>query len=342
MAVLTNRFWTTSLNSDPSVVGKTIQLGTRSATVIGVLEPSVPYPADTEIIANMVTSPHHMGAQMVTMRTHRMTQLFGRLKPGKTIDDARSELSTIHAGLKTEHPESYPAARRHAHRRRRAARSDRRAGAADPAGAARVRPRVVFIIACSNVANLILARSVRREGELAVRAALGASRGALRRTLLAESLVLCGAGAVLGVLLARPMVAIVASFAARFSVRALEVTVDSSLLWVGADARDGRGRSARLRAEAAVGAVARPADRASPRGSIRITPGHQSPPEDVRDDADRVFVRAARRRGHVARDADRAADREHRLRHAAGAGDRPADADARLRQRPRTSRSTSR
>ena len=61
---------------------------------------------------------------------------------------------------------------------------------------------VVFVIACSNVANLILARSVRREGELAVRAALGASHGALRRTLLAESLVLCGAGAVLGVLIA--------------------------------------------------------------------------------------------------------------------------------------------
>ena len=69
---------------------------------------------------------------------------------------------------------------------------------------------VVFVIACSNVANLILARSVRREGELAVRAALGASHGALRRTLLAESLVLCGAGALLGVLLARPLVAVVA------------------------------------------------------------------------------------------------------------------------------------
>jgi predicted permease len=90
------------------------------------------------------------------------------------------------------------------------------------------------VIACSNVANLILARSVRREGELAVRAALGASRGALRRTLLAESLVLCGAGAVLGVLLARPFVAVVASYAARFSVRALDVTVDASVLWVGA------------------------------------------------------------------------------------------------------------
>ena len=65
---------------------------------------------------------------------------------------------------------------------------------------------LVFVIACSNVANLILARSVRREGELAIRAALGASAGALRRTLLAESLLLCGAGAVLGVLIARPMV----------------------------------------------------------------------------------------------------------------------------------------
>ena len=64
--------------------------------------------------------------------------------------------------------------------------------------------------------------------ELAVRAALGASDGALRRTLLAESLLLCGAGAVLGVLIARPMVAILARYASRFSVRALDVTVDSS------------------------------------------------------------------------------------------------------------------
>src|SRR5439155_13614884 len=93
---------------------------------------------------------------------------------------------------------------------------------------------LVFIIACSNVANLILARSVRREGELAIRAALGASTRALRRTLLAESLLLCGAGALLGVVIARPMVAILARYAARFSVRALDLTVDSSLLWVGA------------------------------------------------------------------------------------------------------------
>ena len=232
VVVLTQRFWTTSLNRDPAVVGRTIALGTRSATVVGVLEPSIPYPADTEIIANVVTSPHHLDATMVTARTHRMTELFGRLAPGATIDDARAELKSVHDAMMQEHPEAYSASAEV-----QVSVTPLRDQLAAPA-----RPilllllaasAVLFVIACSNVANLILARSVRREGELAVRAALGASRGALRRTLLAESLVLCGAGALLGVLLARPLVAIVARFAARYSVRALEVTVDASLLWVG-------------------------------------------------------------------------------------------------------------
>src|SRR6476619_1134952 len=106
-AVLTYRFWTTSLNSDATVIGKTIRLGPRTATVVGVLEPSVPYPADTEIIANVVTSPHHLGATMVTSRVHRMTELFGRLAPGATLEEARAELTTVHAAMMREHPEAY-------------------------------------------------------------------------------------------------------------------------------------------------------------------------------------------------------------------------------------------
>ena len=65
-AVLTHRFWTTTLKSDPPVLGKTVRLGDRSATIVGVLEPSVPYPAETEIIANVVTSPHHLSRRCWT------------------------------------------------------------------------------------------------------------------------------------------------------------------------------------------------------------------------------------------------------------------------------------
>jgi hypothetical protein len=106
-AVLTQRFWTKSLNSDPGVIGKPIRLGTRTATVVGVLEPSIPYPADTEIMANVVTSPHHLGATMVTERTHRMTELFGRLAPGASVEDARAELVAAHGAMIAEHREAY-------------------------------------------------------------------------------------------------------------------------------------------------------------------------------------------------------------------------------------------
>jgi putative ABC transport system permease protein len=233
VAVLTHRFWKDVLNRDPTVIGQTIRLGSTPATVIGVLEPSVPYPTETQIIANMVTSPHHLGATMNTDRKHRMTDLFGRLAPGAAMEAARAELTSVHASMLREHPDAYsPQARIQLQVRTL---QDQIASPARTillvllAAAA-----VVFIIACSNVANLILARSIRREGELAVRAALGAGRGALRRTLLAESLVLCAAGATLGLMLADSLVTVVARYAARFSVRALESSVDSGVLSLGA------------------------------------------------------------------------------------------------------------
>src|SRR5262249_37191665 len=232
-AVLTYRFWKTAFNSDPTVVGKDVRLGVGTATIVGVLEPSIPYPTETEIMANMVTSPHHLGATMVTRRTHRMTDLFGRLKDGVTFDAARAELAALHTAMIHEHPGDYS---KRANVQLRVAKL--RDQIAAPARTILLvllsAAGIVFVIACSNVANLILARSVRREGELALRAALGASNAALRRTLLAESLVLCAAGAVAGLYLSDPLVTLMARYAARFSVRALEVTVDSTVVWVGA------------------------------------------------------------------------------------------------------------
>jgi len=238
VVVLTYRFWTTTLRKDPGVIGKTVRLGSgpmgdRSATIIGVLEPSVPYPQDTEIIANMVTSPHHLSATMVTDRLHRMTELFGRLAPGVTIDQARVELRTVYGAMTKENPGDY-SPKANYQIGAKLLRDQITSGARTVLLVLLAASALVFIIACSNVANLILTRTVRREGELAVRAALGASTGALRRMLLAESLLLCGAGAAVGVWSAQPLVAILARYASRFSVRALDLTVDSSLLWVGA------------------------------------------------------------------------------------------------------------
>jgi predicted permease len=232
-AVLTHRFWTTALNSDPSVLGKTVRLGARSATIVGVLEPSVPYPAETELIANVVTSPHHLSATMVTGREHRMTELFGRLAPGVDLEGARAELKAVHADIVRENPGTYSKQSNFtisAVRLRDQITSRARTVLLVLLAAS----GLVFIVACSNVANLILARTVRREGELSVRAALGASPRALRRTLLAESVLLCGTGAALGVLSAQPMVSVLARYASRFSIRALDLAVDSSILWVGA------------------------------------------------------------------------------------------------------------
>ncbi|MGA8729980.1 MAG: ADOP family duplicated permease [Terracidiphilus sp.] len=234
--VLTYGFWRNSLHSDPSVIGKAVRLesysGARSAVVVGVLEPSVPYPVATEIIANVVTSPHHLSATMVTGREHRMTEVFGRLAPGATLESARAELRTVYAAMLSAHPEIYKSeyhyqinvTRMHEQINSRANTILWVLFAASG---------LLFVIACSNVANLVLARTVRREGELAVRSALGASTAVLRRSLLAESIVLCGSGVVAALLLAVPMVAVLGRYASRFSVRANDLTLDFSLVWCG-------------------------------------------------------------------------------------------------------------
>jgi putative ABC transport system permease protein len=234
--VLTYQFWNSSLHRDPSVVGKTVRLGgfkdTRSATIVGVLEPSVPYPVETELIANIICSEHHLSATMKTGREHRMTEVFARLAPSATLDSARAELNTVYSGMVAAHPDVYKpndhyqiaVTRMHEQINSRANTILWVLFAASG---------LLFIIACSNVANLVLARTVRRESELAVRSALGASTGALRRSLLAEAIILCGSGALAGVLIAAPMVTVLARYASRFSVRAQGLTLDFGLVWIG-------------------------------------------------------------------------------------------------------------
>ncbi len=160
---------------------------------------------------------------------------------------------------------------------------------------------LLFVIASSNVANLVLARTLRRESELAMRSALGASTAALRRSLLAESLVLCGSGVTAALLIAAPMVAILGRYAARFSVRADDLHLDFSLVWFGVGLA--------LVASIFLAYIPRlPSTKASPAFAIdgrwnaqrhRL----QSPPAHLRCHADHRLVPAAVGRGPAAADA---------------------------------------
>ena len=193
----------------------------------------MPYPEDTEIIANIVTSSHHLSATMVTGRIHRMTELFARLAPGADLPRARAELDSVYQAMKRDHSDAYPSGSNFQISATRL-RDELTSGARTILLVLMAASLLVFVIACSNVANLILARTVRRANELSVRAALGATSFDLRRVLLAESLLLSAAGAVLGILAAGPLVAILSRYASRYSIRALDITVDPAMLWLGA------------------------------------------------------------------------------------------------------------
>jgi putative ABC transport system permease protein len=226
--VLTYKFWSTSLHHDPNVIGKTVRLdgvmGSRTAVIVGVLEPSVPYPVATEFMANVVTSPHHLSATMVTGREHRMTEVFARLAPGADLPAARAELQTKYTAMMAAHPEVYKAEDHYAIAVTRM-HDQINSRANTVLWVLFAASGLLFVIACSNVANLVLARTVR--------SALGATRKALRRALLAESLVLCISGVVGALIIAAPMVAVLGRYAARFSVRADGLTLDFSLVWIG-------------------------------------------------------------------------------------------------------------
>jgi putative ABC transport system permease protein len=227
--VLSHGFWMKHYRGDSSIVGKQVRLGGGSATVIGVLQPAPFFPRAVDAFFNMVASPHHVSAQMVQGRTHRMTEVVARLTPTATLEQVRAEVATVYARIQDQYQEAY-----------------------DPGSHFRVavipfkevlgeRARLtlwllmgaaafVLIISAANVVNLTLMRGVRREHELVVRAALGAGVSRLRRLLLVENLLLTLLAAGLGVLIAVGGVGLLTSLAERYSPRASEIRLDGVVL----------------------------------------------------------------------------------------------------------------
>ena len=102
--MLTHEYWQKKFGGDPQIVGKTLRVGGKAVTVVGVLQAAPYFPAKIDALMNMVNSEHHLSATMVTGRTHRMTEMIARLAPGATVEQARAEVATITQRVHTEFP----------------------------------------------------------------------------------------------------------------------------------------------------------------------------------------------------------------------------------------------
>ena len=231
VAVLTYEYWQRVLSGDPEIVGKSLDLTSTVATIVGVLEPGSHYATERQqdFYANYTTNDHYSSATMEDERRHRMTDVFARLAPGATVGEARAELNKVLATFHQDYPDDYPEVL--GLEIAVTPWKDQLVSRARPTlalllGAA----AFVLIIACANVANLTLARSLRRERELAVRSALGAGAGKLRTQLFLESLVLALTGAALGLLLAYGMLDALRAYTARFTNRTGEIAIDLGVL----------------------------------------------------------------------------------------------------------------
>jgi putative ABC transport system permease protein len=231
VSVLTHEFWMEHFGGDPKVIGKTVRINDMVSTIVGVVQREPHYPQRTDVFVNTVTSPHHLSATMKQGRTHRMTEVFGRLAPNATVEQARAEIKGISAHVFADHPEAYEKAARYAIdvNPLRVAINERASltlwllmGAAG----------FVLLIACANVANLTLMRGVGREREMLVRAALGAGRMRLRVLLMIENLTLALIGGAIGVLVAFAALKMLTAFAAQITPRADEIRVDGLVLVV--------------------------------------------------------------------------------------------------------------
>jgi putative ABC transport system permease protein len=227
--VLSHNYWMARHGGDPAIVGKVFQMNSRPHTVIGVLPPIPQYPQESDVYMPTSQCPTRSSARFQQNRNGRMMTVFGRLKPGVTLAAAQADLSARAGRMAQSYPESYPRERQYGIVARGL--RDELTGKAQPLllvllGAT----GFVLLIACANVANLLLARLLRVERELAVRAALGASRWRLVRQLLAEGVLLSLAGGALGVLLAPFALRALIGFAERFTARAAEVSIDTPVL----------------------------------------------------------------------------------------------------------------
>jgi len=230
--ILSYTYWQTKFGSDPNIVGQVFQMNDRPHTVVGVL-PNVPhYPQENDVYMPVLACPFRAAAEQRIAQNRRAFAalvVFGRLRPGVTRERAAANVEAICGRFARENPRVYRPE------------SGFTATAADVRGelTATARPMLlilmgttglILLIACANVANLTLARLLRRDRELAMRTALGAGRGRLIRQLLTESTLLSMTGGIVGLVFASATIDLLVLFVGRFTARTGEVSIDPMVL----------------------------------------------------------------------------------------------------------------
>ncbi len=226
--LLTHDFWRNRLGGDPGVIGRRFEMNDRVHTVVGVLPPLPPYPDANDVYMPASACPFRSRPAVAENREARMLRAFARVRAGVPLAQAKAEIGVIAERLRAQYPGAYPKVGYRADLR--PVREELVQGARPPFLALLATAALVLLIACANVANLIIARLSGRERELAVRAALGAGRSRIVRQLLTESTILALAGGALGLLLAAAGARLLSTFAARFTPRATEVSLDGWVL----------------------------------------------------------------------------------------------------------------
>ncbi len=230
--VLSYNFWWRAFGGDPSIVGQTFTMNDRVHTVVGVLPPLPHYrdqAVENDVYMPVSACPFRSSARMANDRGMRMVKMFARMKPGVTIDAARADLDAMAYRLSSAYPKEH-AAELGLSVSPTSLREELTQDARPTLLLLFATAFFVLVIVCANVANLTLARLMRRERELAVRTALGAGRTRLLRQLLTEGVLLAGVGGALGLLLASAGLDLLRTFASRFTPRAQEIHINAAVL----------------------------------------------------------------------------------------------------------------
>jgi putative ABC transport system permease protein len=227
--LLSYEYWKNNFGADPQIVGKTFEMNDKVHTVVGVLPPVPQYPNENNVYMPTSACPFRSNPMHVENRDMRMMEVFGRVKPGVSVAQARADISAIANGLKAQYPKFYPDNTGY-EATTRPLQEELTSGARPTLLLLLAAAAFVLLIACANVANLTLSRMAKRERELAVRTALGAGRSRLLRQLLTESFLLSFVGGVLGLLVAFDSLKLLTDFIGRLTPRAREIHIDSGVL----------------------------------------------------------------------------------------------------------------